>query len=225
MIKKIAIIVGVIALVVFLFPGVKGAYYRVKHNVDDKLNEEFTVDNYKQLYIELHDKKVDCMESLQKFKVEQAVANRRAAYAVQQADILRSKLQEIGTSDPHAFARTREQYELTLAQIENFNNMNIAYSNAIAKLNQSLNLIKSNMSKSKMNIASLESKKECVDTLKAVNSIVEDINGVGNSDVTLSIEKLKDDELRESVKLETMLDTPSNENMSNQDIENYLKSL
>lgn len=228
MIRKPGIALAAIALILFLFPSVTGFFRHVRTTANEKLNDEFVIDNYKQLYIDLHDKQAKCQESLRKFEVEREVLVRKREYAEKQAEAVKRKLIETGTSDPVAFMKTKKEYDLLLSQIDNFNNMAQAYSNAVAKLSQTLDLIKSNMAKSRMNIASLESKKECVDTLKSVNSIVEDINGMGDSDLATSIERLKDDELRESIKLETLSDLNGAEEkapMTRADIEAYIQSL
>ena len=102
--------------------------------------------------------------------------------------------------------------------------MNSAYSNAIVKLENALYLIEANMSKAKVNVIALESKKVLVDSIAAVNETVESLNGVDNSNLGISIEKLDDDVIRESIKLEALREStiPA---MDKNAAEDYLKSL
>lgn len=225
MMKKVVIFGGAIVLLLIVFPSLKGAFYHMRNTVNDDLNDRFVVDNYKQKYVELHDKKVDCAKSIRKFTVEQTLNGRKIESLEKQSALLKAEIIRIGTSDPEAFRRTREQYEIVNAQIANHRNIQATYSNALVKLNHTMKVLKANLDRSKLNIASLESKKECVDTLKSVNSIVEDVNGIGESDLGVSVEKLKDDEIRETVRMETLLEPELDSNMSTDDIEKYINSL
>lgn len=225
MTKKVIIVSGVVVLLLIVFPSLKGAFYHLRNTVNDDLNDRFVVDNYKQKYVELHDRKVECEKSIRKFTVELTLNTRKVESLENQSKHLKAELIRIGASDPEAFKRTREQYEIVNRQVANHRNICSTYSNAITKLNQTMKVLKSNLDRSKLNIASLESKKECVDTLKSVNSIVEDVNGIGESDVGVSVEKLKDDEIRETVRMETMLEPEQDSGMSTDDIEKYINSL
>lgn len=225
MTKKVIIVGGVIVLLLIVFPSLKGAFYHVRNTVNDDMNDRFVVDNYKQKYVELHDRKVECEKSIRKFTVEQTLNDRKVRSLEEQSELLKAELIRIGTSDPEAFKRTREQYEIVNRQITNHRNISKTYSNALVKLNQTMKVLKSNLDRSKLNIASLESKKECVDTLKSVNSIVESVNGIGDSDLGVSVEKLNDDEIRETVRMETMLEPEQESGMTTDDIEKYVNSL
>jgi len=223
--KKVIIIGGIILLLLIVFPSLKGAFYHMRNTVNDDLNDRFVVDNYKQKYVELHDRKVECEKSIRKFTVELTLNARKVESFEKQSELLKAELIRIGTSDPEEFRRTREQYEIVNRQLANHRNICGTYSNAIVKLNQTMKVLKTNLDRSKLNIASLESKKECVDTLKSVNSIVEDVNGIGESDVGVSVEKLKDDEIRETVRMETLIEPEQESGMSADDIEKYVNSL
>ena len=225
MTKKVVIFGGAIVLLLIVFPSLKGAYHHVRNTVNDDLNDRFVVDNYKQKYVELHDRKVDCEKSIRKFTVERTLNGRKLESLEKQSELLKAELIRIGTSDPEAFRRTREQYEIVNAKIANHRSIGSTYSNALVKLNQTMRVLKANLDRSKLNIASLESKKECVDTLKSVNSIVEDVNGIGESDLGVSVEKLRDDEIRETVRMETLLDPEPDSRMTSGDIEKYINSL
>lgn len=204
---KVGIIVGIAAVVMAVVPALKGPYNRAKIAANEKLNSEFAVDNYKAEYIELHEKKTKVQQNLQKFRMEQKVTEKKLGYAVEKCDIAKKNLVAVGTSDMNAFNRARDAYETAKIEVENFVSMGNAYSNAIVKLENTLYLIDTNMSKAKANVTALESKKMLVDSIKSVNKTVETINGVGDTELGVSIEKLDDDVLRESIKLEALRET------------------
>lgn len=201
---KVGIGVGILAVAITVVPALKGPYNRFKNTANEKLDAEFVVDNYKAEYIELHDKKVKVSENLQKFRLEQKVTSKKLAYAVEKADIAKKNLIATGTADIQKFNRAKDAYETAKVEVENFISMGNAYSNAIVKLENTLYLIDTNMSKAKANVTALESKKILVDSIKSVNTTVESISGVGDTKLGVSIEKLDDDVLRESIKLEAL---------------------
>ena len=220
---KLGIGAAVVAGAVAVVPALKGPWNRAKNAMSEKLNDEFCVDNYKAMYVDLHDKKAECLKSIQKFGVEQKVLAKKQAFALQKADTAKKQLVAAGTADLQKFTKLKEIYEAHVTEADNYSKMQAAYSNAVAKLEASLKVIEASMVKAKANVSSLESKKECVDTLKSVNSIVENLQGVGDTDLAMSLEKLEDDELRESIKLEALSDKPAE--MTEADAKAYLESL
>ena len=64
MIGKIGIGAAIVAVVVAIVPAVKGPYNRIRNEVNEKLNQEFVVDNYKAEYIDLHSKKVAIVKNM-----------------------------------------------------------------------------------------------------------------------------------------------------------------
>ena len=201
---KVGIAVGILAVAITVVPALKGPYNRMKNTANEKLNSEFVVDNYKAEYIKLHDKKMKVNENLVKFRMEQKVTEKKLAYAVEKAAVAKRNLIATGTADIGAFNRAKDAYETAKIEVDNFVSMGNAYSNAIVKLENTLYLIDTNMSKAKANVTALESKKVLVDSIKSVNATVESINGVGDTQLGVSIEKLDDDVLRESIKLEAL---------------------
>lgn len=204
---KVGIAAAVVAIAFTIVPALKGPYNRAKIAANDKLNSEFVVDNYKAEYIELHSKKVSVVQNIQKFRMEQKVTDKKLAYAIDKRDAAKKNLIAIGTSDINSFNRAKDAYETAKIEVDNFIAMGQAYSNAVSKLEDTLYLIETNMSKAKANVTALESKKMLVDSIKSVNKTVESINGVGDSELGVSIEKLDDDVLRESIKLEALRET------------------
>ena len=201
---KIGIGVAIVATVVVIVPALKGPYNRFKNTANDKLNAEFVVDNYKAEYVNLFDKKQEILKAINKFKLEQAVTYKKLDQANKEATLAKKKLLETGTSDLKAFQRSKNIYELANTKVNNFNTMINTYSNALVKLELSLNLIEINMQKAQLNVDTLASKKTMVDAIKNVNKSVEDLNGVGDSNIGINIEKLNEDELRESIRLEVL---------------------
>lgn len=223
-VAKVGIGVGAVALAVAIFPALKGPYYRAKNYVNEKLDNEFVVDNYKAEYVNLHEKRLDVVENIKKFNVEKKVTEKKLEYAVQKTDVAKKNVISVGTSDMRAFNRAKDEYESLKVEVSNYETMLQAYNNALDKLENTLYLIDTNMSKAKANVTTLESKKTLVDSIKAVNKTVESINGVGSTKLGISVEKLDDDVVRESIKLEALRETcsPTTDKKS---AEEYLKSL
>ena len=222
---KIGIGVAIAACAaVIAVPALKGPINRYRNEANEQLNAEYVVDNYKAEYVSLHDKKQKVAENLQKFRIEQKVTEKKLAYAIEKVETAKKNLVENGTSDMQRFNRAKDAYETAKIEVANFVAMNGAYSNAIVKLENALYLIEANMSKAKVNVTALESKKVLVDSITAVNETVESLNGVDNSNLGISIEKLDDDLIRESIKLEALREStiPA---MDKNAAEDYLKSL
>ena len=152
------------------------------------------------------------------------MTEKKLAYAIEKVEAAKKNLVENGTSDMQKFNRAKDAYETAKIEVANFVAMNGAYSNAIVKLENALCLIEANMSKAKVNVTALESKKVLVDSIAAVNETVESLNGVGDSNLGISIKKLDDDVIRESIKLEALREStiPA---MDKNAAEDYLKSL
>lgn len=216
----IAVVVGI----VIVFPSLKGPYNRIKNNVNEKLNDEYCVDNYKATYVNLHDKKVECEKSIAKFNIETKVLTKKIEYSRTKAENAKNLLKTVNPSDLDSFSRAKSTYETFLTEIKNYEIMLKAYSDSIAKLERTKKLIETNMIKAKANVSSLESKKECVDTLKSVNGIVEDLKGVGNVELSESIERLDDSMVRESIKCESLSDEDT-DNSTEEDNKKYLEGL
>ena len=205
--KTACVIGGIVTIIVAIaiaVPAIKGPINRYRLEANEKLNAEYVVDNYKAEYVKLHDKRIKVVESISKFDVEKRVALKKLEYATNEVAIAKSALMSTGTSDLKAFNRAKNIYEIAKTKVGNFQTLVTTYELAIAKLNKSLALIDENMSKAKLNVDTLSSKKILVDTIKTVNKSIETMNGVDNSDLAVNIEKLDDDMLRESVKLEAL---------------------
>lgn len=214
------------AAAIALVPALKGPFNRIRNTANEKLNDEFVVDNYKAEYVNLHEKKVELKKSLDKFNIEKKIANKKISAVSQQVFVAKQKLMSTGTSDLVAFNRAKDAYESFKIELDNLTTMVGVYSNAIAKLETSLALVESNMRKAKMNVDTLSSKKALVDTVKGVNSTLENLNGVGDAGLSMSIEKLDDDALRESIKLEALAESDQTKStMTEADAKAYLDSL
>jgi len=201
---KIGIAVGAVALAVAAVPALKGPYNRLRNTANEKLNDEFLVDNYKAEYVGLYEKKAEVAKNLEKFRAEKRFNDKKLEQSAKTAAAAKARLVAAGTSDLAAFNRLRDEYETRLAEQKNLTTLSGVYSNAIARLEASYALIETNMRKAKANVDTLASKKLVVDSIKGVNKTIENLNGVGDSDLGLSLERLDDAELRESIKLEVL---------------------
>lgn len=221
---KVGIGVGVVALAAIIFPSLKGPYNRIKSTVNEKLDSEFVVDNYKAEYVNLYDKRAEVVNNLNKLSIEARVTQKKLEYAVQKQAAAKAKLVETGTDDLRKFSVAKDTYESAEAEAKNLETMLAAYNNAVKKLEDAIQVIDVNMSKTKANVATLESKKTLVDSLKAVNKTVETVNGLGEGTLGFNVEKLDDDALRESIKLEALKNGPEPV-LDKAAAEAYLKSL
>ncbi len=202
---KTILAIAAVAIAAFIVvPALKGPYNRFKNEANEKLDAEFVVDNYKAEYVKLSQQRARVLESLNRFEVEKRVAQKKHAHAAAELSTAKSFLKSIGTSDMEAFNRAKSTYELARARAENFGTMAVTYEHAVKKLEKTLALVDSNMSKAKMNVDTLSSKKTMLDTMKVVNEAIENVSGVGDPSLATSVEKLDDDMLRESVKLEAL---------------------
>lgn len=200
----IGIVVAAVAAAVVAVPALKGPFNRIRNEANEKLNAEYVVDNYKAEYVSLHEKRGKVAEAVQKFGVEKAVAAKKLEVAKKKADAAKAALKAAGTSDMKEFARLRDAYETANVEVENFKVMVGTYAKAVKKLEKSLALIDANMAKAKLNVDTLSSKKVMLDTIRSVNKSIENMNGVGDTELAVNVEKLDDDMLRESIRLEAL---------------------
>lgn len=226
---KTAVLVGVgvaVAAAFIAVPALKGPVNRWRLEANEKLGAEYVVDNYKAEYVSLHEKRMKVNEAIQKFTVEKTVAEKKLAATEKEAEAAKSKLIAVGASDLKKFTAAKDLYESLLVKAENFKTMSATYAKAVKQLEQSLALIDTNMAKAKLNVDTLSSKKTMLDTVKSVNKSIENLNGVGETDLAVNVEKLDDDMLRESVKLDALSDNgkPSVQ-MTEADAKAYLDSL
>ena len=221
---KVGIGVAILAGAVTIVPALKGPYNRFKNTANEKLDSEFVVDNYKAEYVNLYDKKQEVSKSLQKFQIEKKVTEKKLSYAIDKMNAAKQSLKETGTADMRKFSRAKDAYEALKIEVENYKAMSNAYSKAIAKLEDTFRLIETNMSKAKANVTALESKKMLVDSIGAVNKTVESLNGLDGGPLGMSIEKLDDAVVRESIKLDALResDVPT---MDKAAADAYLQSL
>lgn len=203
-IAKVGIGVAAVAVAVAVVPALKGPYNRAKLVINEKLNDEFVVDNYKAEYVNLSEKRGQVLESIQKFEVEMKVAERKLENANANLNTAKQKLIEGGTSNLAEFNKMKDCYERFKVEVANLELMVNTYSNGQAKLKKTLMIIDSNMAKTKLNVDTLTAKKNLVDAIKGVNSTLANIKGVGDTTLAVSVEKLDDDMLRENIKLETL---------------------
>ena len=202
--KTIGIIIGVVAIAIIFVPAIKGPFNRWRNEANEKLNAEYVVDNYKVEYVKLHDQRAKLLESKTKFEVEKKVAQKKLSYANEKLNAAKVNLQTVGTSNLKTFAQAKNAYELMKTEVGNYTTMVKTYSQAMKKLDKTIALVDSNMAKAKLNVDTLSAKKTLVDTIKSVNKSLENISGVGDSELAVNVEKLDDDMLRESIKLETL---------------------
>jgi len=210
--KTIGIIIGIIAIIaIILVPAIKGPFNRWRNEANEKLNAEYVVDNYKAEYVKLHDQRAKLLESKTRFEVEKKVAQAKLSYTNEKLNTAKDNLKAVGTSDLKAFAQAKNVYELLKTEVDNYTVMVKTYSQAMKKLDKTLALVDANMAKAKLNVDTLSAKKTLVDTIKSVNKSLENVNGIGDSELAVNVEKLDDDMLHESIKLETL---DNNEHMS-----------
>lgn len=224
-IVKIGIGVAVASAVVAIFPAIKGPYNRLRNEVNEKLAAEYVVDNYKAEYVTLHEKRGKVIEVLNKFTIEKKVAEKKLDIAKDKIEVAKKTLKETGTTDLKTFARAKDAYEALIVETNNFEIIVKKYGQVITKLKSSLACIDSNMAKAKRNVDILSSKKVLVDTIKTVNKSIENINGIGDSVLAVNVEKLDDDMLRESIKLEALNTGNSAEAVTQESAKAYLDAL
>lgn len=224
---KLLIKVGIVAAVAvgafYFLPSLRGPFNRAKNTVSTALDDEFCVDNYRAQFLELYNRKADILKARQNFAVRMRCAENKRRFSLKKAEAARERLVAVGTADLEKFSKARDFYEMTLAEAENYGKTIAVYSNALEKTEASLKVVEANIVSSKFRLANLESKRECVKALKSANEIVENLNGVGDIDLALSLERLDDAETEESVKLEAL--TAKDEPMTRDEAELYLKSI
>ena len=197
-IASIVVVAAVIAI-----PALKGPVNRLRNEANDKLNAEFVVDNYKAEYVAMHDKRAKLIESISKFNIEKKVAEKKREQATKEVEVFAKQLKTIGTSDMKKFTTLKGMYDVKKSEVDNYAIMITTYEQALVKLEKSKQLLDVNMTKAKHNVDVLTSKKTMLDTIKSVNNSIANVTGIGDKDLAINLEKLNDDTIRESVKLET----------------------
>lgn len=224
---KIGIVAAIIGAVVALVPAIKGPFNRIRNEANEKLNDEYVVDNYKVEYVKLNDKKVEIKHNIDKFNVEQKVVAKKLENNKAKLEAAKKKLKEIGTSDLAAFNRAKDIYESLKLEHENLVVIGNVYSNTIVKLETSLALVEENMRKAKSNVDVLSTKKALVESVKGANDIVANLQGIGeDASLGIALEKLDETALRESIKLEALSETSvQKSSLSEADAKAYLEAL
>ena len=197
-----SIIAVAVAVAVFTIPALKGPVNRLRTEANDKLNAEFVVDNYKAEYVAMHDKRVKLIESINKFNVEKKVTEKKIEQATKEIEVFAKQLKAVGISDMKKFTTLKGLYDVKKSEADNYAIMITTYDQAIAKLEKSKQLLDVNMAKAKHNVDVITSKKTMLDTIKSVNTSIANVTGIGDNDLAINLEKLNDDTIRESVKLE-----------------------
>ena len=196
------IAVAVAAVAVFTIPALKGPVNRLRTEANDKLNAEFVVDNYKAEYVAMYDKRVKLIESISKFNVEKKVIEKKREQATKEIEAFAKQLKAVGTSDMKKFTTLKGMYDVKKSEVDNYAIMINTYDQALAKLEKSKQLLDVNMAKAKHNVDVISSKKTMLDTITSVNTSIANVTGIGDKDLAINLEKLHDDTIRESVKLE-----------------------
>lgn len=217
---------GIILVASVICPALKGPYNRLMNNVNEQLNDEYVVDNYKVEYISLDKKLKTIVEKLSDFTVKQKIAEKKLALANRELAAVKDQIKLVGTSDMGKFAVCKAVYDTAKTNVDNLKVMVSTYSNAVVKLERSKGLLDVTMTKTKHNIATLESKKMLVGTIKEVNTTIENLNGMGEDlGMARSIEKLDESEIRESIKLEVLFDKDVAPAMDKAAADTWLKTL
>lgn len=223
---KIGIGVAIVATAVAVVPALKGPYNRLVNEANEKLNDEFVVDNYKAEYVKLNNKKIELSKNIEKFTVEKRIIEKKIQNSYVKVNAAKELLRTTGTTDLVAFNHAKDAYESFKLEHDNLVAMQNVYSNGIVKLTMSLALVEDNMRKAKANVDMLSSKKVLVDSIKSVNDTISDISGTGDAGIAVAVEKLDDAVLREGIKLEAMSETTSTKaTMTEADAKAYLDSL
>lgn len=203
----IAVVTGVVlGTLAFTFvPGIKGPFNRAVVTANEKLDDEYVVDNYKAEAISLVEKRRGVVANLKKFTAEQKVAEKKLDYAKAKEGAAKENLLNTGTEDLAKFNRAKEAYELSKTEVQNLTVLVNVYTSAIDKLNDTLGIIDGNIGRCRVNVATLQSKKAMADSLKSVNSTIENLSGIGEDhNLGTSLERLDDTILTESIKIEAM---------------------
>ena len=219
-----SIIAVAVAVAVFTIPALKGPVNRLRTEANDKLNAEFVVDNYKAEYVAMHDKRVKLIESINKFNVEKKVTEKKIEQATKEIEVFAKQLKAVGISDMKKFTTLKGLYDVKKSEADNYAIMITTYDQAIAKLEKSKQLLDVNMAKAKHNVDVITSKKTMLDTIKSVNTSIANVTGIGDNDLAINLEKLNDDTIRESVKLEAF-DANVSPAMNETEVKAFIDSL
>lgn len=225
-IAAIGLVVAGCAAAVAFCPALRGPFNRVRNTVNETLEDEFVVDNYKAQAIELAAKGKGICENLRKFMVEKKIAEKKLVAAKEKEEAARRNLIATGTADMTKFNRAKDAYENCKVETANFTTLIGVYDAAIKKLEDALALVEKNIRLCKTNVATLESKKTLVSSLKGVSTVLENISGIGeDTELGYSLEKLDDTILDQSLRIE-MLDSDTTAAIGDaQAAEEYLEAV
>ncbi len=222
-------IIGIVAIAIatmFAVPALKGPINRYRLEANEKLNAEYVVDNYKIEYVKMNENRGKLVKAISDYNVEIKVVTKKIANASSKVDAAKSILKQVGTTNMQEFNRAKNAYELAKTELDNYIVMTNTYAIALKKLQKSLSIVDSNMAKAKLNIDTLAAKKTMLDTIKSVNKSIENITGIGDMDLAVNVEKLDDESLRESIKLEAFeAADKSMSDMSEAEAKAYLQNL
>ena len=222
-------IIGIVAIAIatmFAVPALKGPINRYRLEANEKLNAEYVVDNYKIEYVKMNENRGKLVKAISDYNVEIKVVTKKIANASSKVDAAKSILKQVGTTNMQEFNRAKNAYELVKTELDNYIVMTNTYAIALKKLQKSLSIVDSNMAKAKLNIDTLAAKKTMLDTIKSVNKSIENITGIGDMDLAVNVEKLDDESLRESIKLEAFeAADKSMSDMSEAEAKAYLQNL
>ena len=224
-IPKILVAFGVGAAVLAILPSLKGPFNRIRNTANEKLDAEFVIDNYKAEYMKLHAKHARLEQQIRTYRIELTVLERKLTAAKEELEAAKENLIKTGTSDMKAFMRAKDVYEKCLTKVNLLESRIKFYREAIAKLEKSYDLVVANMSKAKTNIDILTAKKEMLDSVKSVNDVIENLGGVGDEVTAINIEKIDDDLMHESIKLEALgADMPA-KSMTEAEAQDYISKI
>lgn len=218
--------IGVLATACTVFPALKGPVNRIKNTATEKLNEEYLVDNYKAEYVKLAEKKHNIKKMITDFTAKKVYNENKLKEAAKAEKLAKEALVQTGTSDLRKFKTSKDVYESAKLNTSNLRTLVKSYSDGLVKLQRTLEIVESNMSKAKMNVETLASKKTLVDTVKDINKTLENIKGTGDPTIGVVQEKLEEERIKQDIKLQVLEeDTGTSTSMTKAEAEAYLKSI
>lgn len=218
---SVAVVLAAFAVV----PALKGPVNRARITTQEKLEAEYVIDNYKAEYLSMRDKKEKLEKHVQDFKIERRVTDKKLEAVQKELEIAKRSLIQAGTGDLERFASLRSIYDAKKAEVDALEAHARMYDNAVKKLEKTHSLLVINMSKAKSSIDTMSSKKVLLDTVKSVNKSIAEVNGTGSHELTVNIEKLDDDLMREDIKLNASGVDISEKTMTKEDAEAFLATL
>jgi hypothetical protein len=218
--------IGVLATAYIICPALMGPVNRVKNTATEKLNEEYLVDNYKAEYVKLAEKRHDIKNMITDFTAKKVYNENKLKEATRAEKLAKEALVQTGTSDLHKFRRSKDVYESAKLNASNLRTLVKSYSDGLVKLQRTLEIVESNMSKAKMNVETLASKKTLVDTVKDINKTLENIKGTGDPAIGVVQEKLEEERIKQDIKLQVLNeDAGISSTMTKAEAEAYLKTI